>query len=157
MLKRLVTLTLLLAACKEPQVHVEAPREERYRPSWTTDIALHKDAIARCLEGRETPAYVLHIEPLSTGAEGVSTVDAYGAVENCACDSGRVIRRQTMREAASEYRGLPVFAPGIAQPVVPVGVLVEEVFDGSVTLGWLFWPPSAPVEGSAVASPGSVP
>lgn len=134
----------LLAGCaKAVQVEAVEPEEEHYRPGWVADVALHTDGARACLDGRESPRFVAHVEPLSSGAVGFTTVDAYGEVQNCAYADGKVVRRQPSPLHASELAGLPLFAEGPSQPVVPVGVKAEEVLDGDKLVGWLFWPPGA--------------
>jgi hypothetical protein len=149
-----VLIAALASACSKP-VQVEAPKskEERYRPSWTLNLMVHLDGARACLEGREEPRFVAHVEPLATGATGYSTVDAFGEVQNCAYSDGKVLRREAAAVRAADLVGLPLFAVGPQQPVLPVGVKAEEVLDDDRVIGWLFWPdtPSASSEGGEEA------
>lgn len=118
-----------------------APTDERYRPSWTLNVGVHLLGAAACLDGREEPRFVAHVEPLATGAVGFTTVDAYGAVQNCAYADGKVLRREQAAVRGTDLVGLPLFSVGPVQPVLPVGVKLEEVLDGEDHIvGWLFWP-----------------
>lgn len=144
---------LMLCSCsKVAQLPIEPPREERYRPSWTATIAVHVDGVRACLDGRETPCYVAHIEPLASGAVGITTVDAYGSIQHCAYSDGKVLRREQADLAMGDLTGLPLFSSGSATPVTPVGVVLEEVLHDELVLGWLYWPPSSDPSRSGSAS-----
>lgn len=120
---------------------VEPPRyKEPYRPAWTAGIALHIDEIRLCLAEREPPFAVVHVQDLATGATGVTAVDGFGHAENCAVEDGRVVSRERADVEVADLAGLPVFAPGAKQPKVGVGGLLEEVVEGDLVLGWLYWP-----------------
>ena len=106
--------------------------------------------MAACLEGRETPRYVVHLEALPSGATGVTTIDAYGAVENCAHLDGKVVHREMNQLSPEELIGLPVFSLGAQQPIVPAGIVLEEVLSEDLVVGWLYWPP-APADASTRA------
>lgn len=132
-------LCALSACAKAVQIEAAEPIDDRYRPSWTSNLELHVDGARACLEGREEPRFVAHIEPLAT-AIGFTTVDAYGATQNCVYADGKVVRREPAGVRAVELAGLPLFAVGSAQPALPVGVKLEEVLDQEQVVGWLFWP-----------------
>lgn len=142
----------LLCACKSEQVHAEEPVAQHHRPAWSAAIPMNVPAMAACLEERETPRYVVHVEALPSGATGVTTIDAYGALENCAHHDGKVVHRESMALSPEELIGLPVFSLGAQQPVVPVGVVLEEVLSDDLVVGWLYWP-RAPAD--AVAGAGT--
>lgn len=140
----LVMVVSFAGACaKAVQVEATEPQEERYRPSWTLNVPVHLDGACACLEGREEPRFVAHIEPLSSGAVGYTTVDAFGAVQHCAYAGGKVVRREQAAVRGAELVGLPLLSVGAVQPVLSVGVKLEEVLDGDDVIGWLFWPPAS--------------
>jgi hypothetical protein len=116
------------------------------RPSWADLLTQHVDAMTACLELREAPRYVVFVEPLTSGASGVTTVDAFDAIEHCAYLDGRVVRRQPaefrLRDVSEAQEAL--FSLGSAQPIVPAGATTEEVLERGQPFGWLYWPePSA--------------
>lgn len=134
----------VFAACKGEQIHAAEPAQaQRYRPAWSASLPHHVDAMSQCLEGREAPRYVLYVDSLTSGATAVSTVDAYGVIENCAVADGKVVLRQPTDRSPSDLIGLPLFSLGAQQPIVASGVLLEEVVANDLVVGWLYWPPAA--------------
>jgi len=140
--KHLMAAAMLVAcsACKRGDVEVHEPVVERYRPAWATNIPAYIAGIRACMALREAPAYVAHVEPLVVGATGVTTIDAYGQLENCAWADGKVVRREPVDATTGDLEGLPLFAVGPAQPVVGVGSVLEEVLEDEHVIGWLCWP-----------------
>jgi hypothetical protein len=114
----------------------------RVRPSWVANLRPYEDAMRTCLEGREAPRYVAFLDALPSGATAVTTVDAYGAVEHCAYYEGRVVRREPAPITAVDISAMggALLSVGPEQPVVQVGLVLEEVVDGGRVLGWLYWP-----------------
>jgi hypothetical protein len=144
-----------LVACVRSAPAVDHPRLGRVRPNWAANLGPHVDAMQRCLELREAPRYVAFVEPLPSGATGVTTVDAYGAVEHCAIDAGEIVRREpaTISELDIATARGALFALGPAQPIVPVGRVLEEVVDSGSVLGWLYWPEPADGDAGAAQKP----
>jgi hypothetical protein len=144
-----------LAACARNTPAVEHPLPGRVRPNWAANLGPHMDAMQRCLELREAPRYVAFVDPLPSGATGVTTVDAYGSVEHCAVDAGEIVRREpaTISELDISTAGGALFALGPEQPIVPVGRVLEEVLDGGSVLGWLYWPQALEREQVEEAAP----
>ena len=136
---------LVVAGCASHPLPVEKPVERRARPNWSGNLGLYVDAMRACLETREAPRYVAFVEPLASGAAGISTVDAYGSVEHCAYHDGYVLRREPAPLSAADISDAhgALFSLGPAAPIVQVGVLLEEVLHEGATLGWLYFPPSS--------------
>lgn len=123
-----------------PPQHAPEPLDDAYRPGWTAAISLHLDDIRLCLEGREPPTAVVHVQALASGATGITDVDGFGQVENCAVDRGHVVIREPTLLEPADLDGLPLFSLGPSQPVVGFGVLLEQVTEKETLLGWLYWP-----------------
>jgi hypothetical protein len=121
---------------------VENPVNARMRPDWTTHLALQVDAMRACIELRESPHYVAFVDSLPSGATGVTTIDAYGAVEHCAYLDGEVVRREPTDVSGADIAeaGGVLFSLGPVMPVVPVGMVLEEVIEDDAVVGWLYWP-----------------
>jgi hypothetical protein len=132
----------MCSACAKP-VPLKAPEPpSRVRPGWAEQLTPHVDAIAACLDLREPPRYVVFLDPLPSGASGVTTVDAFGAIEHCAYLDGRIARRQPADFAITEVGavGGALFSLGPTRPILPADEALEEVVDHGRLLGWLFWP-----------------
>jgi hypothetical protein len=138
----------LVAACraqKKPRAP-EAPRQAHYRPLWLSSIEASMDSITRCVSGRESPTYVLHVHHTADALTVVSTVDAYEAVERCVVDASAVRLREPSDKRLSDFAGHPVFSVGPQAPSVPVGAQVDELTSGGQCLGWVFWPQVSDVD-----------
>lgn len=139
-------LSVVLGACAASPHVASTPREERvdrFRPEWTVAIPLHMDEVRACLEGRQPPVAVVHLQELATGDTGVTAVDGFGSLENCAARSTSAVMRGPSQFRPEDMDGLPLFVPGTDVPHVPAGVVLEEVLalDGhDAVLGWLYWP-----------------
>jgi len=137
----LISGLLVLGACAR-SIPVEAPVTQRPRPDWTSQLALQVDAMRACTELREAPRYVLFLDPLPSGATGVTTIDAFGAVEHCAYLNGEVVRREPTQLSGTDVAeaGGVFFSLGPTMPVVAPGNVLEEVVENEAVVGWLFWP-----------------
>lgn len=136
-------LSIGIEACAGTLPRVEAPPkkvEELYRPGWTAGIGLHIDDIRLCVADRQAPTSVVHVQALASGGTGVTAIDGLGHAENCAVLDGRVVMRESADVEPTDLAGLPLFAPAPDQPTVGLGVLLEEVAEKEVLLGWLYWP-----------------
>jgi hypothetical protein len=133
---------LLVGACARGPIPVEEPTPLRLRPDWTSQLAMQDGALRACLELREAPRYVVFLDSLPSGATGVTTIDAYGAIEHCAFLDGEVVRREPTQLSGAEIAdaGGVLFSLGPVMPVVPAGIVLEEVVDDGKVLGWLYWP-----------------
>lgn len=141
-MRKWLFVVLACASCAKP-IPVQKPEAAtRVRPSWTDQVTQHVDAISACLERREAPRYVVFIEPLPSGAAGVTTIDAYEAVEHCAYLDGRIVRRQPVELGVRDIgeAGGVLLSLGPTQPVVPHGQVLEEVLERGKLIGWMFWP-----------------
>lgn len=127
---------------KSPEV------ESKPRPNWSANLGPYVDAMSACLEGREEPRGVAFVEPLTSGASGISTVDAYGSIENCAFQDGKVVWREqtTMHLGDVAEAGGAVFSLGARPPGGENGRLMVEVLNEGSTLGWMYWPAAEPRE-----------
>lgn len=133
---------LLVGACARGAIPVEAKVHQRLRPDWTSQLAMQVDAMRACIELREAPRYVVWLDSLPSGATAVTTLDAYGAVEHCAFMEGSVVRREPTQWNATDIAdaGGVLFSLGATMPVVPTGIVLEEVVDDGAVVGWLYWP-----------------
>jgi hypothetical protein len=131
-----------LGACATALPDPVIPVASRVRPSWVAGLSMHREAIAQCLEHREAPRYVAFVDPLPSGAVGVSTVDAFGSVEHCAVFEGRIVRREPAAMSAVDIAdaGGALLSVGVRPPLVGTGRVSEEVLEQGATIGWLFWP-----------------
>ena len=146
-----VSVVLFVGACARGAIPVEAPVTRRLRPDWTSQLAMQVDAMRGCVELREAPRYVVFVDSLPSGATGVTTIDAYGDIEHCAWMDGSVVRREPTQMSAADVSdaGGVFFSLGPTMPVVPEGLVLEEVVDDGAVVGWLYWPkaPEAHEEG----------
>lgn len=142
------TLVCVVSACSShaaptrmrPRTPVAARASARlYRPAWVSTISADLDMLARCLEGREAPAFVVHVHHTADAVTVVTTVDAFEAVEACAVADGKPLVREPMEERLRDFEGLPLFALGARKPRVPTGARMQEVGGGGEVLGWLYW------------------
>jgi hypothetical protein len=148
---------LLCAACARKLPEAEhAPTGLHMRPTWVSSVGVHADAMRVCLAPLEAPSYVAFVDALSDGVTGVSTVDAYGAVQHCAVRDGRVVRREPAPLSARDISraGGALLSIGVVPPIVPSGIVLEEVLDDGRTLGWLYWPSSDDAESDELAVSG---
>lgn len=155
--KSIWLLLLTCAGCAKA-LPVQAPRDmSPPRPQWASNLAAQTDAIHACLREREAPRYVVFVEPLKSGATGITTIDAYDAIEYCAYLDGRIVWREpaefTLRDV-SAVRGA-LFSPGDDAPRVPGGQRIEELLERGQRVGWLYWPELEDAE--PAASPGERP
>jgi hypothetical protein len=118
-----------------------------YRPEWVASVAADASALARCLEGRESPASVVHVHHTADAVTVVTTVDAYEALEVCAVANGKVLVREPSAERLRSFDGLPVFILGARKPRLPTGARMQEIVKGGEVLGWLYWPAERPIDG----------
>lgn len=142
---QIVALTVVLSGCAKALPIPPPAAPSHVRPSWADLLTQHVDAISACLELREAPRYVVFVEPLPSGASGITTVDAFDAIEHCAYLDGHVVRRQPAEfrlRDVSEARGA-LFSLGATQPIVPAGATTEEVLERGQPFGWLYWPKAA--------------
>jgi hypothetical protein len=141
----LIGALLVVGACTRGSVPVETVVNQRLRPDWTSQLAMQVDAMRGCVELRESPRYVVFLDSLPSGATGVTTIDAYGAIEHCAWLQGAVVRREPTQWSAADIAeaGGVLFSVGPTMPVIPEGNVIEEVIDDGAVVGWLYWPGSA--------------
>jgi hypothetical protein len=68
-------------------------------------------------------------------------VDGFGAVENCSARGRRVLFRRPASGGLGPqaFAGMPTFVLGGNRPVVPSGVLLEEIVRDQRVFGWLYW------------------
>lgn len=135
-------LPLMGCAHKAPAFRPPTRVEARHRPSWIRSIPVDLDYIVRCLDGREAPSYVLLVYHDPSRRVGMTTVDAYGALEHCVIDGGRVALRVPTDEVPEDYQGLPLFSLGEKRPEFAEANVLEEVISEGSVLGWLYWPRS---------------
>jgi hypothetical protein len=147
MKRRHLSLTaFVMAACaptaaKPPFVTMSARSEEVYRPDWTAGIPEQMDAIRACVLGRQPPVLIVHIESLpKSRTTGITSVDGFGAVENCKAQASRILKRWPKSLRPEDFVGVPVFSLDTDRPSVAVGTVVEEVVHRGDLLGWLYWP-----------------
>jgi len=133
-------LSLMGCADKAPAFRPPARVEARHRPPWLRSIAVDLDHMVRCLEGRESPSYVLLVYHDPSRVVGMTTVDAYGALEHCVVDKGRVALRVPTDDRPEDYEGLPLFSLGERRPEFAEANVLEEVISEGHVLGWLYWP-----------------
>ena len=148
--RRAVPLVTLLLGCGSaevrsaqdvlPQADDLHVTQDVYRPAWTAGIQVHAAEIRVCVQGRQPPVLVVHVEALVSGATGVTAVDGFGAVEHCKADGGRVLRRWPANHGPEIFVGSPAFVLGAARPSVGAAVPLEEIVDEQASLGWLYWP-----------------
>jgi hypothetical protein len=132
------------AAPPRPKVAASAPKSRTlYRPEWVGALAADVDIIARCLEGRESPAFVVHVHHTDDAVTVVTTVDAGVALEACAVADGRVLLREPSAEHLADFDGQPLFSLGPRKPRLRTGARVQEVVRDEAVIGWLCWPESA--------------
>lgn len=124
-----------------------------YRPAWIAAIAVDVDVIARCLEGRESPSFVVHVHHTVDAVTVVTTVDAGVALEACAVEEGRVLLREPSAEHLADFDGQPLFSLGPRKPRLSTGARVQEVVRDETVIGWLCWPESAKGRARAYAPP----
>lgn len=111
-----------------------------HRPLWLQTIPADVDAMAHCLEPREAPRYVVLIVHAADASTAITTLDAYGALEHCVVQDGRVVLRQPSSEQIDALEGLPRFSLGPTRPRVPRGTALEEIAQAGASVGWLHWP-----------------
>jgi len=143
---RWMTACTVIVGCASSPHAVRRPPEptsDQYRPDWTAAVSLHISEIRACLADRQEPVAVVHLQDLATGATGVTAVDGFGALENCAAKDSAVLLRGPSAFRSEDLAGLPLFALGPGVPRVATGVVLEEVTaneEEDVVLGWLYWP-----------------
>lgn len=129
------------AAHEPPPAH--APRSlvaARHRPRWVQTVAADVDAMVRCLEGREGPAYVLYVHHTVDRLTAMTTTDAYGALEHCVVGDGTVFVRKPALEHLTDFSELPLFSLGGTPPAVPPMTVLEEIVSEGTVIGWVHWP-----------------
>ena len=145
---------LLVGACARGAIPIEEPvKKHRERPDWTSQLGMQVDAMRACTAVLEAPRYVVFLDSLPSGATGVTTIDAYGGVEHCAYLDGEVVRREPTQLNGEEIAdaGGVLFSLGPTMPIVPAGIVLEEVVEDGAVVGWLYWPkaPAASAEEGA--------
>lgn len=135
--------TMATSACggsTKPVVRRRPSSEAQHRPPWLGWITTARHEIALCLEGRESPSYVMLVYREASDVTIVSTVDAFRMIEHCGVEGGKVVLRQPGRQPLSAYEGMPLFSLGPPRPHVPSSLPMEEVVDDRGVLGWIHWP-----------------
>ena len=134
---------LAASACASkplPAVQQAPEVVEPFRPGWTAGLALHIDEIRLCLAERQPPTAVVHVQELASGPIGITAIDGLGHAENCAVQDGRVVLRKAAELEPADLEGMPFFAAAPTQPHVSPGVLLEDVEQDDIVIGWLYWP-----------------
>jgi accessory colonization factor AcfC len=133
--------------CAAPLKQVEPPPSEpipeHYHPAWTSAVSVYVDAISACLDQRQSPSAVVHVEALAKKGTGVTVVDGYGVLEDCIFRGGQVERSDPAMLAPEALVGLPLFALGSEEPVLELQIPREEVLQDDAVIGWLYWPREA--------------